>query len=481
MPLSTVHSSKPLAGGGPDSRPACHRFSLPANGPKLSATSRDIRRVPTPTETLLHRFYDQLMESQYWPADRLRDYQREQLSHLLAHARVNSPFYATRLDPVFRPDGTIDFDRWREIPILKRADLVEHRQAMLASNVPPHHGKAADYETSGSTGVPIKVRANGLASLAGRAAEYRAFNWHSIDFSQTLCRIVNDPQVARWPEGRRGGPWGPSWAYGTSAGRVAAISSFDSYEHILDFVREADPRYLIASATTAHALALEAERLKIELPLDKVFTTGSTPSAMEREGIARVFGAGLLQRYASKEANALGHICAAGDRFHVHAENVLVEVLRSDGEPCQPGETGSVVVTPFLSTHQPLIRYEQGDLATVGATCSCGRSLPVLDGIEGRTSQMFRFPDGTVAYRRLPESLRSQLGAATWQIAQTAPMKIELRYEPIDPTRRGDEEAVLAFMRGLYPNGVQLAIKRVDAVPRTAGGKLLEYVYEVVS
>ena len=435
--------------------------------------------MPTYTETLLHRFYDQLMESQYWSADRMRAYQREQLAQLLGHARANTPFYATRLDAVFRVDGSIDFSRWREIPVLKREDLVAHRQAMLASNVPSHHGQAQDFQTSGSTGTPITVRGNGIASLAGRAAEFRAFNWHGIDFSQNLCRIVDDPAVARWPGGRGGGPWGPQWAYGTSAGRVAEISMFDSYEHIADFVQRSEASYLITGSTTAQALALEAERLGITLRLDKLFTTGSTPTGPERDAIARVFGASLLQRYASKEANAMGHSCPTGDHFHIHSENALVEVLRADGEPCGPGETGTVVVTPFLSTHQPMIRYEQGDLATVGGPCSCGRTLPVLASIAGRLSHVFRFPDGTSTYRRLPESLREVLQARVWQIAQVKPLRIELRYEPHDPAVSGDEAAVIAFMRTLYPADVELAIRRVDKVPLTLAGKLIEYSYEV--
>lgn len=435
--------------------------------------------MPTYPETLLRQFYDLLMESQYWPPDRMRDYQHEQLGHLLVHARANSPFYKGRLDPVFRADGSIDFSRWREIPILKRQDLVDHRESMLASNVPPHHGEARDYQTSGSTGVPISVRANGLASLAGRAAEYRAFNWHNLDFSQILARIVDDANVARWPQGRTGGPWGPAWAYGTSAGRVAEISMFDSYEHIAQFLLEAEAQYLITGSTTAQALALEAERLGIPLRLEKLFTTGSTPTGPEREAIERVFGASLLQRYASKEANAMGHSCPTGDHFHIHSENALVEVLRDDGEPCGPGETGTVVVTPFLSTHQPMIRYEQGDLATVGAPCSCGRTLPVLERISGRLSHVFRFPDGTSTYRRLPESLRGKLQARVWQIAQVAPLRIELRYEPTDPAVTGDEAAAIAFMRTIYPAGVELEVRRVDKVPLTPAGKLIEYVYEV--
>jgi phenylacetate-CoA ligase len=428
---------------------------------------------------LLHEFYDMLMQSQYWSAERMRDYQHLQLAHLLGHARANSPFYATRLDPVFRADGAIDFNRWREIPILKRQDLVEHRDAMLASNVPAHHGQAQDYMTSGSSGVPVTIRANGMAALAAQAAEYRAFDWHGLDYSKILCVTAADPAKARWPEGSHRGPWGPQWAYGSSAGRRVEISFFETYPHILDFIQREEAEYLITAPTAAYALALEAERLGLDIHLDKVLTYGASPLPPGAEACRRVFGAELLPRYSSKEANGIAHTCATGDHYHVHAENLFVEVLRADGEPCGPGETGTVVVTPFLSTHQPIIRYELGDLATVGGPCSCGRTLPVLQEIAGRISHVFRFPDGSTTYRRLPQELRSQLKAGMWQVAQVAPLRIELRYEPLDWNEVGDEAAVIAFMRTLYPEDVEIVARRMQQMPLTKAGKLIEYVYEV--
>lgn len=427
---------------------------------------------------LLHQFHNQLMESQYWSPERLNDYQHQQLDFLLRHARANSPFYANRLDAVFRPDGSIDFSRWREIPILKRADIAEHREAMLASNVPAHHGEARDFMTSGSSGLPITVRANGIAALAGQAAEYRAFEWHRLDYSKTLCIITKAPNVM-WPEGRRRGPWGPSWAYGASAGRAVEISFSETYPHILDYLKRTEAEYLITAPALAHALGLEAERLGADIRLDTVLTHGSAPMEAGKETCRRAFGAGLLPRYSSKEANGIAHPCPTGEHYHVHSEVILVEVLDADGNPCGPGETGTVVVTPFLSTHQPIIRYDLGDLATVGAPCSCGRSLPVLHEIVGRVNHIFRFPDGSSTYRRLPQALRAGLKAGMWQVAQVAPLRIELRYQPLDWDDVGDEESVLGFMRSVYPPECEIVVRRVEKLNLTPAGKLIEYVYEV--
>src|SRR4051812_28150381 len=114
----------------------------------------------TTRDDLQRQFYEMLMESQWWSADQLRDYQRSQLSQLLRHAKANVPFYEHRLDAVLKPSGDIDWDRWSEIPIIKRSDMVEHREAMQTTNLPPGHGPLGVIETSGSTGLAIQVTTN---------------------------------------------------------------------------------------------------------------------------------------------------------------------------------------------------------------------------------------------------------------------------------------------------------------------------------
>jgi phenylacetate-CoA ligase len=83
---------------------------------------------------------EMLMESQFWPPDVMRDFQRTQLEQLLRHARANVPFYETRLDCMFREDDSIDWARWDEIPLLTRQDVQNHRKDLLARELPPGHG-----------------------------------------------------------------------------------------------------------------------------------------------------------------------------------------------------------------------------------------------------------------------------------------------------------------------------------------------------
>ena len=49
---------------------------------------------------------------------------------------------------------------------------------------------------------------------------------------------------------------------------------------------------------------------------------------------------------------------------------------------------------PLHNFAMPLIRYAIGDLAEVGAACPCGRTLPVLRRVLGRTRDMLVLPSG---------------------------------------------------------------------------------------
>src|SRR4051812_38723419 len=132
-------------------------------------------------------FYEMLMDSQWWSAEDLRDYQRSQLAQLLRHAKANVPFYATRLDAVLKPNGDIDWDRWTEIPIVKRKDMVDHRDAMQARELPAGHGPVGVVSTSGSTGMPVQITTSAIGTIANNGLRLRVHRWHDLDWSKTLC------------------------------------------------------------------------------------------------------------------------------------------------------------------------------------------------------------------------------------------------------------------------------------------------------
>ncbi|WP_417307930.1 phenylacetate--CoA ligase family protein [Devosia sp.] len=428
-------------------------------------------------DELQQQFFEMLMESQYWSPSQLVAYQREQLEQLLRHARANVPFYENRLDSVFRPGGGIDWDRWHEIPIVTRTDMRDHRDAMLAQRVPTGHGKYSTIESSGSTGLPIKITTNRLMMLATRAVRYRAQTWHDFDWSKTYAaRYVGEVREDRGY--RSDGPWGPPWLSSAQLGTAYLMDRKLTAEQMVDVMSSVGASYLRAGPKPAHVLALAAEREGLDLPLHAVITHGEQVEMDDKQAYRRAFGAICFEQYSSKEGGQMAHPCPSSAGLHVGAENLLLEIVDENGKPCAVGVEGRVVITPFTSTTQPLIRYDQGDIAALAPPCSCGRGLPLLAAISGRQTAFFTHPDGRRASGMLPEAVRNGLGATIWQVAQVGPLDFDIRYVPNDPDRPGDETAAIAAFKAIYFEDARVKCIRLPRIEPTAAGKYLQYVNE---
>jgi phenylacetate-CoA ligase len=427
---------------------------------------------------LQHRFFSELMESQYWPTERMLAYQRERLEPLVRHARRNSPFYAERLD-VFFTGRSVDWSRWTDIPIVRRSDLASHRHVMLASRFPPAHGPIQVGSTSGSSGVSITISTPGLAHLHADAHRYRANTWHDIDWG--LVRLEcwgNDATRGAWPEGTIRGPWGPPWDERSRNGYAVEINRMATPAQIVEFLTRAGVTYLRAGAKHAVTLALETKRQGVQIALDVHFNHGEAIELADAALLHDAFSLRTVDLYSSAEAGPIAHPCREQGALHVNAESVLVEILDECGQPVAEGQRGRVVVTPFLSTPQPLIRYDQGDTAIRGAPCRCGRKLPVIKAIDGRKTVIFHHPDGRSRWRIFPEVYRDILDCGLWQIVQTGPLDFEFRYVPRRPGHRGDEATVAYAFRANYFDDANLAFVRLENIPLSTSGKFKEYVAE---
>ncbi len=422
-------------------------------------------------------FFEMLMESQWWSAKALLDYQQSQLRQLLVHARENVPFYHDRLNAVLKPNGDVDWDRWTEIPIVRRQDMIDHREAMLSPVLPPGHGPMADLKTSGSTSLPITIRTNALMTVASNGCRWRAQIWNGIDWSKDMAiRLGNTTAPLADPYAEMKGQFGPPWA--SPRGRVWELNVHLKPQHALHFLSFSGTKYLNTGAAPAHVFALEAERLGIEPPkLDAVLAQGASVGQRDRDAVRRVFGARMMETYSSKEGGQMAQPCELG-HLHINAETCIVEVVDEFGLPVEEGSAGRVIVTPFFSTAQPLIRYEQGDIARLGGKCSCGRHSPTLLAIEGRDSIFFTHPDGRRATSLLPDEGRQMLDCTFWQIAQVGPLDFEVRYVPHDWDKAGDEAALIELFRKQYFSDANVQLKRLRAIPLSASGKFIEYKQE---
>jgi phenylacetate-CoA ligase len=418
------------------------------------------------TSTQLHAM---LRESLHWSPRQMWSHQSLQLEQFLRHAREHVPFYKTRLDCLFRPDGSIDWRRWQDVPLVMRKDLQVSRQEMLSPFLPPGHGGHGTSTSSGSTGVPVSLEISKLALYVASHAWSRAHALHGINpgtgITEFKAFLPNGTpmteQVLRIQ------------AKGTAVSKVW-IKRTLSTEEKLALLRDNGTPVLLDTPNHMEVLAHENLRCSNPARLSAVVGIGMPISPFQEELFGRSFGAHTFSPYSSKEGTLMAFQCAhTRGNFHVNAELVLLEVLDEHNQPSPLGAPGKVVITPFFNAAQPLIRYVQGDIVVRGPPCPCGNTLPVLAEIRGRSDAIFRFPGKMVAMTRFDDNLvQTQLAADAFQFAQVAPEHIVVRYvSPAEADASSQDTVARHLLHILQVEDIRISFQKVDHIPFNAGGK----------
>ncbi len=431
----------------------------------------------TAMASLQAQIFDMLQHSQYWPVAKLRAYQESQLAQLIAHARKEVPFYEGRLDILFDHSGAIDWSRWPEVPVLTRAELRDHGKEICARRLPQGHGVVRDAATSGSTGVPVCLRQNDLYKQSTLTAGSRFAQWAGVLPDMTFASLaphfpdhlppdvnvhtlpIRDPAI-------RG------------SGRRLLLRRTLPAPALLDVIAAEGVQALGGNVVLLEILARVNLKRARPLRFSAVMFFGVEVDPAQRRIIGESFGARCTDTYSSEETGRIAGQCEHGS-YHINAEQMLVEIVGKDNRPVQPGQEGRVLVTPFLLTSQPLIRYEIGDLAVAGNACSCGRTLPTIDRLTGRQFPLFLGPDGT----RIPplfdhEAIVATLDCKAYQIAQTTPLALELRYIPDGEVSKAAFDHLRTLIRAVMPAGTSVVFREVDSLPDPTGRKIQRLVRE---
>jgi phenylacetate-CoA ligase len=421
------------------------------------------------SETLSTRqFRDMFAQSPHWDAETWTRYQRLQLGQLLRHAKANVPFYQSRLDAVLRPDGSLDWDRWHEIPIVRREDLRDKRADMLSKVVPPTHGKVGSVSSSGSTGTPVQVTVPELFILVATFGWSRLLVSHGFNPADGFTEFK-----ALLPTGKPMTTPVLTFPAKNSRGPRTWINRSLSNGEKLELLQAHGVGVLGDTPNHAEVLARENLRRDVPITLSAIIGIGMKISEEQEELFRKSFGARTLSPYSSKEGSLMASQCAVNrDTFHISSELVLLEVVDDFGRPVADGVQGRCIITPFFNSAAPLIRYDQGDLVIRGTLCGCGAGFPVLTKISGRADAIFRFPGKHVALARFDDNLvQTALRADAYQFAQVAPERIIVRYVSNQDAGPDDKQRVCEHLLKLLNVNVEIAFERVAIIPFNAGGK----------
>jgi phenylacetate-CoA ligase len=172
------------------------------------------------------------------------------------------------------------------------------------------------------------------------------------------------------------------------------------------------PAVLLTHASNLRQLAVRSLERDLKLPGLKETRSYSEQLAPDlADLVSQAWNVGVSDVYSANEVGYVALGCPDFDTYHIQAEDVLVEIVDDDGNHCGEGESGRVIVTSLHNFAMPLLRYELGDYAVVGPRCTCGRTLPTLKRILGRSRNMMRLPGGRTAFPGFPMGALRELPA----------------------------------------------------------------------
>jgi phenylacetate-CoA ligase len=227
------------------------------------------------------------------------------------------------------------------------------------------------------------------------------------------------------------------------------------------------------------AREIDEQGVQLESYPKVVFVSSETMTPLEAEQITRGFRCPTMVEYASFEFLLMAIQCPDNPNvLHVNSESILLEIVTEEGRPADLGERGRVIITDLHNYVMPFIRYEIGDTAIAGGRCPCGRGLPTLERIEGRTSEYIRTPMGRIITSGLlghmlfvRRDLMSPI--VEYQAIQTDPDKVILRLVPSERFDHNTEPALRSALHELLGREMDVEFDVVKHIQKEPNGKRL--------
>ncbi len=416
-------------------------------------------------------------ETQWWPRQRIEALQLQRLRELLADVGQRVPYYREVFSSIgFTPEKVDSIADLRALPFLTKAvirantDALKHEQA----------NGLARFNTGGSSGEPLVFFIGNERVSHDVAAKWRATRWWDVD--------IGDREIVVWGSPIELGTQDRVKAIRDAVMRTELLPAFEMSDSRVDGfiarIRQRRPRMLFGYPSAISHIAGHAEKRGVrldDLGVKVVFVTSERLYDHQRDIISRVFGCPVANGYGGRDAGFIAHQCPSGS-MHLTAEDIVVEIVDEAGQPVPHGQSGEIVVTHLATRDFPFIRYRTGDVGVLDDTqCACGRGLPVLKSIEGRSTDFVIAADGTVMHGlALIYIVRDLSGVRSFKVIQESREMTRVLLVT-DPTFDSSQiETIISGFKRRLGESVTIEVEQVDEIPAEKSGKY-RYIVSKVS
>ena len=412
-----------------------------------------------------------LEKSQWLSTEEILQLQQQRLQQFIAKAVLDVPYYKNLFTQLkLTAEDISSVENLQKLPLLDKTSIRENFTDFKSTQA----GAVNPFTTGGSSGTPLTFLLGNERVSHDVAEKWRATRWWGVD--------IGDKEIVAWGSPIELGAQDKVRIARDKLFRSTLIPAFDMTEDkLLGFIEQIKtirPKMLFGYPSVFSLIAKTATEKSIDLTrlgIKVVFVTSERLYPYQREAIEKAFNAPVANGYGGRDAGFIAHQCPHG-KMHISAEDIIVEIINKSGKVVAAGEKGEIVVTHMATSDFPFIRYRTGDIAALDTEpCKCGRGLPVLKDIEGRSTDFVVAEDGTMMHGlALIYILRELEGIEEFKIIQETKLhtrvQLVLSQREASPSIELNDKIITGFKYRLGEK-VEIEIEVVKQISAEKSGK----------
>lgn len=441
------------------------------NETKLVFPQKQVKKVlkTSLSQILQTRKFISLRKTQWLSYQKLRNIQQKKVQAIIKYAYHNVEYYHNLFKSLnLSPNEIKTIDDLNKIPILTKSKIQNESQKIIAYT--KDRNQCISSTTSGSSGKPLTIffDKNAINNIKSRyLRQYFESGGHP------RYKIVHFTNPNRFGQKR----------LVQNLGFLSKkhLSVLDKTSNQIRNLLEVSPDVIEGYPSILWLIANAIDDNNITGINPKlVFSSAELLLQNVRKKINSTFNVEMFDQYGAAEFGTFAWECPEHNGYHMDIESVVVEFVR-DGEPVSPEEKGEIVVTGLFNSAMPLIRYSIGDIGSCSLErCCCGRNLPLMKIVEGRTDDFVILPSGNIISPRHINFLENVEGIKSYRIIQKK--QNELLVQITKDTGFSEKtipQAKNEILNGCLGEDLGIFVEIVDEIPRDKSGKIRAVISEL--
>lgn len=393
---------------------------------------------------ILYYYLQEKYKRNFHSQEQLEYYQDKMVQKHIKEILKHSSFYKSYYEDHFQ--GSIPLERWKDYPIIDKSIMMEQFDTLNTVHISKEQAFDVAFRSEETRDFSPKIGDITIGLSSGTSGNRGIFlvspkeqaRWAGTIIAKVLpTSLLKKNRVAFFLRAN-------SNLYSATKGGTIQFSFFDlldDFEHHISRLNQYQPTILIAPPSMLRLLAKSKKEGKLSISPLKIVSVAEVLEPLDKKEIENAFQQIIHQVYQCTEG-FLGITCEHGT-LHLN-EDIAVfqkEFLNEEKTKFVP------IITDFMRTTQPIIRYRLNDILTLKKEgCTCGSVFTALEQIEGRCDDIFEFQHATISNKTkhiFPDFIRRILISSSPNILEYRVIQHNINEIEIMFTCEGQKETEL--------------------------------------